>query len=147
MFFACGIWCFSKLVFQSEIKNLMQERKHFHKKTTKTNKARDSLEQLQTVTKCSYSELRKEKRRYYSTRLSEDQNSKEMWKTLNKILPKNQKLRVKPRTCPLQNFISILQPWLAVCADILQTSHYQEYLHPELIENSFLKMRARRLSY
>ena len=55
------------------------------------DKQRDSLEQLQTVTKCSYSEAPQRKSRYYSTRLSEDQNLKEMWKTLNKILPKKTK--------------------------------------------------------
>ena len=32
--------------------------------------------------------LRKEKCNYYSTRLSDNKDSKEMWKTLNEILPK-----------------------------------------------------------
>ena len=35
--------------------------------------------------------MRKEKCCYYSTQLSNDQSSKEMWRTLNKILPKQKK--------------------------------------------------------
>ena len=73
-----------------EIKNLMQERGHFHKKAIKTNKEIhwSSYKRLRNAVTLK---LRKEKSRYYSTRLSEDQNSKEMWKTLNKILPKKPK--------------------------------------------------------
>ena len=73
-----------------EIKNLMQEREHFHKKAIRTNKEIhwSSYKRLRNAVTLK---LRKEKRRYYSTRLSEDQNSKEMWKTLNKILPKKPK--------------------------------------------------------
>ena len=73
-----------------EIKNLMQEGEHFHKKAKRTNKEIhwSSYKRLRNAVTLK---LRKEKRRYYSTRLSEDQNSKEMWKTLNKILPKKPK--------------------------------------------------------
>ena len=35
--------------------------------------------------------MRKEKCNYYSNKLSGDQNSKEMWKTLNNILPEEKK--------------------------------------------------------
>jgi len=35
--------------------------------------------------------MRKEKCCYYSSQLSNDQSSKEMWRTLNKILPKQKK--------------------------------------------------------
>ena len=60
-----------------EIKNLMQEREHFHKKAIKTNKEIhwSSYKRLRNAVTLK---LRKEKSRYYSTRLSEDQNSKEM---------------------------------------------------------------------
>ena len=73
-----------------ETKNLMQEREHFHKKAIKTNKEIhwSSYKRLRNAVTLK---LRKEKSRYYSTRLSEDQNSKEMWKTLKKILPKKPK--------------------------------------------------------
>ena len=68
----------------------MQEREHFHKKAIRTNKEIhwSSYKRLRNAVTLK---LRKEKRRYYSTRLSEDQNSKIMWKTLNKILPKKPK--------------------------------------------------------
>ena len=68
----------------------MQEREHFHKKAIRTNKEIhwSSYKRLRNAVTLK---LRKEKIRYYSTRLSEDQNSKEMWKTLNKILPKKPK--------------------------------------------------------
>ena len=73
-----------------EIKNLMQEREHFHEKAIRTKKEIhwSSYKRLRNAVTLK---LRKEKSRYYSTRLSEDQNSKEMWKTLNKILPKKPK--------------------------------------------------------
>lgn len=39
--------------------------------------------------------MRKEKCNYYSNKLSDDQNSKEMWKTLNNILPNEKKCTTK----------------------------------------------------
>ena len=89
--------------FTPEIKNLMQEREHFHKKAIRTNKEIhwSSYKRLRNAFTLK---LRKEKRRYYSTRLSEDQNSKEMWKTLNKILPKKPKTAAEIENLSATNF-------------------------------------------
>ena len=70
-----------------EIKNLMQERERCHKKGYK-DKQTDSLEQLQTATKCSYSEAPQRKSRFYFTRLSEDQNSRNVENTKQDIAEK-----------------------------------------------------------
>ena len=72
-----------------EIKDLMHQRDHQHKKVMLTNKVLhwSNYKRLRNVVN---TKMRKEKC-YYSSQLSNDQSSKEMWRTLNKILPKQKK--------------------------------------------------------
>ena len=73
-----------------EIKDLMHQRDHQHKKAISTNKELhwSNYKRLRNAVN---TKMRKEKCCYYSTQLSGDQSSKEMWRTLNKILPKQKK--------------------------------------------------------
>ena len=73
-----------------EIKDLMHQRDHQHKKAMSTNKELhwSNYKRLRNAVN---TKMRKEKCCYYSSQLSNDQSSKEMWRTVNKILPKQKK--------------------------------------------------------
>ena len=73
-----------------EIKDLMHKRDYEHKKaiSTKTELHWRNYKRLRNAVN---TKMRKEKCNYYSHKLSGDQNSKEMWKTLKNILPKEKK--------------------------------------------------------
>ena len=81
----------SVLWLTPEIKDLMHKRDYKHKKAIPTNselhwsnykKLRNAVNTKMHREKCNY---------LYSNELSGEQNSKEMWKTLNNILPKEKK--------------------------------------------------------
>ena len=72
------------------IKELMKQRDYHHKKAISTNKELH-WSSYKRIRNAITMKLRKEKSSYYTTQLSEEQNSKEMWKTLNEILPKKKK--------------------------------------------------------
>ena len=73
-----------------EIKDLMHQRDHQHKKAISTNKELhwSNYKRLRNAVN---TKMRKEKCCYYSSQLSNDQSSKEMWRILNMILPKQKK--------------------------------------------------------
>jgi hypothetical protein len=66
---------------------MMHERDLLHKKAIKTNKELywSSYKRLRNAVTAK---IRKEKSTYYTTQLSADKSSKDMWRTLNKTLPK-----------------------------------------------------------
>ena len=68
----------------------MHERDFQHKKTIKTNQEIhwSNYKRLRNTVNMK---MKKAKCNYYSTKLSNDQNPKKMWKTLNDILPKKNK--------------------------------------------------------
>ena len=68
------------------IKDLMKQRDYHHKKTVHTNNELhwSSYKRLRNAVAMK---LRKEKASYYSKRFCEKQDSRELWKTLNKLLP------------------------------------------------------------
>ena len=69
----------------SEVKQMMHERDLLHKKAIKSNKELhwSSYKRLRNMVTAK---MRKEKSAYYTTQLATDKSSKDMWRTLNKIL-------------------------------------------------------------
>lgn len=73
-----------------DIKRLMKQRDYHHKKAVKTNDE-SSWSKYKKLRNAATTKLRKEKSNYYSAQLTGKQDSKQMWKTLNDILPKKSK--------------------------------------------------------
>ena len=74
----------------SDLKQLMHERDYHHKKALSTNKELhwSNYKRLRNTVN---TRMRKEKSNYYSNQLAEEKDSKEMWRTLHKIVPKKTK--------------------------------------------------------
>jgi exonuclease III len=70
-----------------EVKNLMKERDYYHKKAMKTNQE-IYWSNYKRLRNAVTGKLRKEKSIYYSSQLTGKQDSKQMWSTLNDLLPK-----------------------------------------------------------
>lgn len=68
------------------IKDLMKQRDYYHKKAIHTNNELhwSSYKRLRNAASMK---LRKENVSYYSKKLCEKQDSRELWKTLNELLP------------------------------------------------------------
>ena len=86
-----------------EIKNLMREREYHHKKAIKTDNE-VQWSRYKRLRNAVNLKLRKEKNKYYSTRLSEEHDSKEMWKTLSQILPRKSKTTNETENLSATNF-------------------------------------------
>ena len=74
----------------AEIKDLTHKRDYEHEKAISTN-SELHWRNYKRLRNAVNTKMRKEKCNYYSTELLRDQNSKEMWKTLNNIVPKGKK--------------------------------------------------------
>ena len=68
----------------------MKERDYYHKKAIKTNQEVywSSYKRLRNAVT---GKLRKEKSNYYSSKLTGKQDSKQLWRTLNDLLPKGKR--------------------------------------------------------
>ena len=73
-----------------DLKNLMIKRDNEHKKAIQTNKELH-WSNYKRLRNAVTSKMRKEKSSYYTTKLSEHNDPKEMWQTLNSIIPKKSK--------------------------------------------------------
>ena len=74
----------------SDLKQLIHERDYHHKKALSTNKELhwSNYKRLRNTIN---TRMRKEKSNYYANQLAEEKDSKEMWRTLHKIVPKKTK--------------------------------------------------------
>ena len=76
-----------------EIKDLKHKHDYEHKKAISTN-SELHWSNYKRLCNAVDTKMRKEKCNYYSNELSGDQNSKEMWKTLNNVLPNEKKCAI-----------------------------------------------------
>ena len=85
-----------------KIKTLMQEREYYHKKASKTN---NKVHWSGCKWLCNAVNLKphKEKNKYYSTCLSDEQDLKEMFKTVNQIQPGKSKTTNKTENLSATN--------------------------------------------
>ena len=116
-----------------EIKDLMHKRDYEHKKAISTN-SELHWSNYKRWRNAVNTKMCKEKCNYYSNELSGDQNSKEMWKTLNNILPKENKCAnsSSPSTLQRQSSTSSSHRLQGIYATPLKTLSFLEFHFPEL---------------